>query len=174
MASRPYSRQYCPHQQDHVSIVIQPRSRSKVPKATFKIKSRDTRPVPSKRFAFRKYLEQVNIQSLLDEKESCDDQVTTFESIIKYGLDTLLPVRSKIKFANDPPWISKKLKQLIQQRQKSLHQGDLWTFRRLRNEVNRERKSIRSMFYDAKVNELKESAPARWWKEIKKISGISD
>ena len=151
---------------DHVSIVIQPRARSKVPKATFKIKSRDTRP--SKRFAFRQYLEQVNIQSLLDEKESCEDQVTTFESIIKYGLDTLLPVRSKIKFANDPPWISKKLKQLIQQRQKSLHQGDLRTFRRLRNEVNHERKSCRSTFYDAKVNELKESAPARWWKEIKK------
>ena len=111
---------------DYVSIVIQPRARSKIPKATFKIKSRDTRP--SKRFAFRQYLEQVNIQSLLDEKESCEDQVTTFESIIKYGLDTLLPVRSKIRFANDPPWISKKLKQLIRQRQKSLHQGDLRTF----------------------------------------------
>ena len=27
---------------DHVSIVIQPRARSKIPKATFKIKSRDT------------------------------------------------------------------------------------------------------------------------------------
>ena len=111
---------------------------------------------------------------LLFEKESCEEQVITFESIIKYGLDTLLPVRSKIKFANDPPWISKKLKQLIQQRQKSLHQGDLRTFRRLRNEVNRERKSCRSKFYDAKVNELKESAPARWWKEIKKISDISE
>ena len=157
---------------DHVSIVIQPRARSKVPKATFKIKSRDTRP--SKRFAFRQYLEQVNIQSLLDGKESFEDQITTFESIIKYGLDTLLPVRSKTKFANDPPWISKKLKQLIRQRQKSLHQGDLRTFRRLRNEVIRERKSCRSKFYDAKVNELKESAPARWWKEIKKISGISE
>ena len=127
----------------------------KYQKLHFKIKSRDTRP--SKRFAFRQYLEQVNIQSLLDEKESCEDQVTTFESIIKYGLDTLLPVLSKIKFANDPPWISKKLKQLIQQRQKSLHQGDLRTFRRLRNEVNRERKSCRSksFFYNAKDNELK-------------------
>ena len=96
---------------DHVSIVIKPCARSEVPKVTFKVKYRDTSP--SKRFAFRQYLEQVNIQSLSNEKEFCEDQVTTFESIIKYGLDTLPPVRSKIKFVNDPPWISKKLKNLF-------------------------------------------------------------
>ena len=88
--------------------------------------------------------------------------------------DTLLPVRTKVKCVNDPPWISLKLKQPIRQRQKNLKQGNFITFRRLRNEVNRERKSCRSKFYDAKVKELKESAPNRWWKEVKKLSGMSD
>ena len=157
---------------DHASVVIKPLTHSEVPKPTFKVKFRDTRP--SKRLALSQYLEQVNIQRLLEEKTSCEDKVKTLELIINYGLDTLLPVRTKVKCVNDPPWISSKLRQLIRQRQKNLKQGNFITFRRLRNEVNRERKSCRPKFYDAKVKELKESAPNRWWKEVKKLSGMSD
>jgi hypothetical protein len=80
---------------------MQPCARSEVPKTTFKVKSRDTRP--SKRLAFRQYQEQVNIQSLPEEKVSSEDQVTTFESIIKYGLDTLLPFRSKVNLLTTLP-----------------------------------------------------------------------
>ena len=45
--------------------------------------------------------------------------------------------------------------------------------RLLRNKVNRERKTCRAKYYEAKVNYLKECKPSMWWKEVKKLSGMS-
>ena len=39
--------------------------------------------------------------------------------------------------------------------------------------MNRERKSCRAKFYESKVEHLKESKPAAWWSEFKKLSGMS-
>jgi len=53
----------------------------------------------------------------------------------------------------------------------ALRLGNMAEFRRLRNAVNRERKTCRSKYYDGKVKHLKECSPADWWKEVKKLSG---
>ena len=45
-------------------------------------------------------------------------------------------------------------KKLIRKRQKAFTQGDLMAFRKLRNQVNRERKNLRAKYYDAKVKQL--------------------
>ena len=39
--------------------------------------------------------------------------------------------------------------------------------------MNRERKVCRSKYYEAKVEHLKDCKPAKWWKEIKKLSDMS-
>ena len=51
--------------------------------------------------------------------------------------------------------------------------NDLDSFKKLRNQVNRERKSCRKRLYRNKVEHLKSCSPATWWKEIKKLSGVS-
>ena len=43
----------------------------------------------------------------------------------------------------------------------------------LRNCVNRERKICRAKYYEAKVSHLRECKPSVWWKEVKKINGMS-
>ena len=43
----------------------------------------------------------------------------------------------------------------------------------LRNCVNRERKICRAKYYEAKVSHLRECKPSVWWKEVKKLSGMS-
>jgi hypothetical protein len=96
------------------------------------------------------------------------------ESIINYGLDTsLLPLKSKLNVSNDPLWISPSLKKLIQRRQAALASGDEILFKSLRNQVDRKRKSCRGKFYSSKVEYLKTCLRAEWWKEAKKLSGIS-
>ena len=40
--------------------------------------------------------------------------------------------------------------------------------------VNRERKRLRAKYYDAKVKQLRSCAPAIWWKEIKRLCGMSE
>ena len=99
--------------------------------------------------------------------------MTLFESIVKVGLDLVLPLRSKTIHLNEPPWISSSLKSLIRRRQRAHSQGNLLEFRMLRNRVNRERKICRAKYYDAKVSHLKECKPSAWWKEVKKLSGMT-
>ena len=45
-------------------------------------------------------------------------------------------------------------------------------FNHLRNLVNRECKRCRAKYYECKVQHLKECSPAKWWGEIKKLSGM--
>ena len=58
--------------------------------------------------------------------------------IIKTGFDMLLPIKSKVKVSKEPPFMTQALRSLIHRRQKDLANGDLMTFRGLRNQVNRE------------------------------------
>ena len=155
---------------DHDTVVVHPLSRQDRPKNKFLLKSRDLRA--TNRLAMRTYLEEVNPSLLVGRKESCEEKTHTFETIIKTGMDTLLPLKSKTVIANEPPWINKQLKSLIHERQTALARGDMASFCRLRNRVNRLRKSCRAKFYESKVDHLRDCAPRRWWKEVKLLGGM--
>ena len=155
----------------HLSIGVQPLKRSANQTGKFYTISRDLRP--TKRLLMRKYLEKVNIPSLINMQPSCKAKVDMFETVINYGLDTLLPLQSKANISNDPHWISQSLRKLIKRRQVAIACGNQTLFKSLRNQVNRERKSCRHRFFSSKVEHLKTCSQAEWWKEVKKHSGIS-
>jgi hypothetical protein len=68
------------------------------------------------------------------------------EHIINFGLDFLLAIKKKSLINNEPPWMTKSLKQQIHRREKAFALNDLDSFQKLRNQVNRERKSCRKRF----------------------------
>ena len=112
------------------------------------------------------------IDLLVENNDSCEEKSNTLETVIKTGMDILLPLKSKKVPANEPPWVNKKLKSLIHDRQSALSRGDTTNFRHLRNSVNRYRKSCRAKYYAAKVEHLRDCEPRRWWKEVKKLAGM--
>ena len=61
---------------------------------------------------------------------------------------------------------------MIRERQRALAREDDFNFRRLRNSVNRLRKSYRAKYYAANVEQLRDCEPRRWWKEVKKLAGM--
>ena len=63
-------------------------------------------------------------------------------------------------------------KTLIQIRQRAYLSGDMVSYRKLRNQVNRESKSLRSRFYNNKVRNLKTSNNRKWWKDMKDLIGL--
>ena len=68
-----------------------------------------------------------------------------------------------------------KLKNLIQQRQSAFHANKHSNvYKALRNTVNRERKSCKAKYYSSKVEDLKGTNPKQWWREMKKLSGLSN
>ena len=157
---------------DHDTIMVQTRVCSHDPNVSFHTKSRDLRP--TKRLALRQYLEEVNVEELVNNQILCNDKVKTLELIINTGLDAIAPIKKKIIITNEPSWMSLSLKRLIHSCQKAFTQGDPIKFRCLRNQVNRERKRLRAKYYDAKVKQLRSCAPAIWWKEIKRLCGMSE
>ena len=117
---------------------------------------------PSKRVAIRAYLEEVDVPALLDSVYSCEEKVSLLEELIKTGLDTVLPLRSKTVQLNEPQWVNSTLKNLITKRQTALTQGTTLEFKQLRNRVNRERKICRAKYYEAKIDHLKTCKPSIW------------
>ena len=148
---------------DHDTVKVQPLARQAYPCCKLVLKSRDLRM--TKHLAMRKYLDEVDLNQLVATTDSCEEKTKTLEMIIKTGMDILLPLKSKKVIVNEPPWINDQLKSLIHERQVALAQGDLGNFRRLRNRVNRLRKSCRTKYYASKVEHLRDCDPRRWWKE---------
>ena len=64
------------------------------------------------------------------------------------------------------------LKSLIINRQKAINQGNIEEFKRLRNQVNRQRKICRAKYYKTTVQHLKQCKSNAWWNEVKKLSGM--
>ena len=156
---------------DHLSVEVQPRDRSHLPKQRRTIKSRNLKP--SNRLAMRTYLQNVDINAQIGSVHTGVEKVSDLELIFQVGMDFVMPLRSKTIYSGEPPWINTKLKDLIKRRQRALAQGNLTLFRFLRNRVNRERKVCRTRYYDTKVAYLKDCKPSLWWREVKKLSGLS-
>jgi hypothetical protein len=146
---------------DHFTVLFKPKSRGSVSKGKQVRKVRDLRP--SRRAAMSSFVSEID-WSILDLYDTCESKLSAFESIVNTGMDILLPTKVVKIYNNEPAWVTPKLKSLIHQRQKALASGNQVHFKRLRNQVNRERKSCRGAFYTAKVKQLKESKPKQWWK----------
>ena len=93
---------------DHMSIEVKTKDRSQLPAVSkVKVKTRDLRP--SARLAIRRYLELVDVPSLINQMPSCEGKVSLLESIVKIGLDFICPFRLKTVHSNNPPWLTAKL-----------------------------------------------------------------
>ena len=120
----------------------------------------------------RKYLELVDVSNMLSNVHSCEEKTSLLETIVKIGLDSILPMRSKTIQSSKPTWMNSTLTSLIRKRQTALSQGNIAEFKRLRNRVNCERKACRAKYHEASVQHLRQRKPSAWWKEVKKLSGM--
>ena len=156
-----------------MSIEVKAKNRSQLPTVSkVKVKTRYLRPFA--RLAIRRYLELVDIPSLINQMPSCEGKVSLLQSIVKIGLDFICPFRHKTVHSNNPPWLIAKLSNRIKNRQTALRVGNMMAFKRLRNQINRERKSCRSKFYLASVHHLRQCNPSTWWSEVSETTKLSE
>ena len=106
---------------------------------------------------------------------SCKEKFEWFYSRISEAIDKFLPVRSVRMHATDKPWITVAIKSAISKRQRFLSKygKESVLFKIWRNKVQRLMKECKETFYETKVKTLKETNVARWWKEVKNLSGVS-
>ena len=84
--------------------------------------------------------------AVVDSFPSFDEKWSAFESIIRAGMDILLPIKTVKRYFNQPPWVTQHFKSLIRQRQKALVNDRNLIFNNLRYRVNRERKQCRCKY----------------------------
>ena len=84
-----------------------------------------------------------------------------------------MPVKRVRINTNDAPWMTSELKSLILKRQRAFHEHGTESvqFKFYRNTVNRKHKCCKATFYETKIDQMKESDPKSWWKEVKRLSG---
>ena len=88
------------------------------------------------------------------------------QEVIIIGLDLLMPlIRVRIN-TRDDPWMSSQLNSEAFKE----HGTDSVQFKFYRNAVNRKRKLCKANFYETKVEQMKQSDPKSWWKEVKRPS----
>ena len=144
---------------DHNTVCITPR-----------VTVRDMTPSSSQ--ALGRFLSNIN-WSVLENVEDVNEKYAFFNDIILMGMDTIMPAKTINLRINDVPWMTGHLKHLIKCRQKALKDNCPTQFKLYRNQVNRERKYAKAKYYDAKVKDLKNTEPKKWWSECKKLCGMS-
>lgn len=80
------------------------------------------------------------------------------EKIVNFSMNTFFPLKWKTTVSNEPSQINQRLKRVIRDRQKALARRDM---------------QCRALNYESKVKHSKECRPAAWWKEVRKLSGLS-
>ena len=155
---------------DHCTISVIPKQRKKSSNKRKTVIVRDMRP--SSKEAFGRFLSTID-WSYLELFKSIDDKYNYFNTMILTGLNIIMPIKSIKLHINDVPWMTGHLKGLINRRQRALKENNQIQFRFYRNRVNRERKLAKSKYYEAKVKEIKDTEPKKWWSECKRLCGMS-
>ena len=101
--------------------------------------------------------------------DDCCLQADFFYSNLNSILEKFAPLEEHMIRDNDRPWVSVYFKQLIKQRDLAYRVHNMVLYKKLRNRVNRIRKSLQKQFYLVKVECLKSDNPSKWWKNIKAI-----
>ena len=75
---------------------------------------------------------------------ACQEQCDAFTSVLNSLIEEHFPTTTEVRHSNDKPWVTKGFKILVQDRQKALHEGNIKTYKRLRNKINRQQSRLRS------------------------------
>ena len=104
-----------------------------------------------------------------DVEEKWENYITTITASYHH----FFPEKSLRQHPADLPWITDKIKRLINQRNHAHRTGNTDLYRPLRNKVIREIKFAKSNFYPNKLQELKTTDQSKWYGKIKELCGLN-
>ncbi|CAB4023227.1 RNA-directed DNA polymerase from mobile element jockey, partial [Paramuricea clavata] len=156
---------------DHYTILMKAQPSPSKPDNShiWKRDLRDSRIRP-----FGRYITTFDWSPILDIHD-CDTKYEKFNDTMTVMIEKFFPLeRIKVRKC-DKPWMTSSIKSAIGRRQKALHESgknsDIYKY--WRNRVQSCIKVARKIYYMRSVEKLKNSNPARWWKEVKAIGGLS-
>ena len=86
---------------------------------------------------------QIKIGYEVNTASDVQSKADAFYRLVNDAITTIFPVESVTSHAADKPWITDRIKNLIDQRQRAFAQGDTENWAKLRNQVIREIKKAK-------------------------------
>jgi hypothetical protein len=103
----------------------------------------------------------------VEEADGTESKTEAFYDIMLKGIDKYFPTREIKIHVSDKPWISSKTKELIRKRQEVFTPERPLLWRCYRNKVQRAIVKDKKEYYHNRVQRLKRSNPASWYREIR-------
>jgi len=157
---------------DHQALILAPKANKQFKKQREKREVK-TRPMPESGVkAFCAELTQHRWDELKSE-EDVNTKVNMFHSHIRGLLDKHLPEKTVTMSSLDKKWMTPELKQILRESQRErLRNGKSTKFKKLWSKFRRIKRSKIKSNTKKIVNELKETAPGRWFQVMKKMGGV--
>ena len=109
----------------------------------------------------------------VENSTTLDEKLENFTQTINDEIDVHFPKLTAKFHAEDKPFITGKIKNLILKRERAYTKSDQRDYKRLRNKVSEEIKKAKKTFYAKKIRPLRSNDPKFWWSTIKKICSSS-
>ena len=138
---------------DHLSFILEP-----IPKYNNPIGYNTTKLTRLKghneKTLFVHDLKKINWRNVYKAK-TCYEKYEIFKTTMTELFNNHFPVKKITLHTNDKPWIDPEFKQTIRMRQYAKKTGDLLSYKRMRNKVNRLNKSLKRKYYKRSIEKLK-------------------
>ncbi|KAI8486752.1 hypothetical protein Bbelb_355000 [Branchiostoma belcheri] len=108
----------------------------------------------------------------LYESAESSGKVAVLTSMLEGILDKSVPVKRVKITTTDKPWMSVKIKELLEERQQAFRDGNTTLYSKLKNAVANMIKKAKRRYYQREVAHLKQSNPGQWFKTIKTLMGM--
>ncbi|CAB3982004.1 Hypothetical predicted protein [Paramuricea clavata] len=107
------------------------------------------------------------------EAEDVDDKVSIFNGVISQALDGCMPLKSIRLHPMDKPWMTPNIKAKIKLRQWAFTRGNMSQYYLQSAQVEDMIRKAKSNYYQNKAKTFRTSDPAKWYKAIYNLSGVS-
>ncbi|KAJ8381297.1 hypothetical protein SKAU_G00020750 [Synaphobranchus kaupii] len=145
---------------DHACVSMMPKGDTCRPKKEFvyarKINS-TTKAALGLCMAMEDWNHVLSAEGIENKTEALNTTITTM-------LDTCMPKRRKRVRTTDKPWMTEKVKSIIQNRQEHFHKhGRTKKWKILRNQAQKLVKQAKDSYYTRHIQQLKNENPRKWW-----------
>ena len=156
---------------DHLVVLWQAKGIEKSKNVTRKV---EVRPIKESSLeSFGEWLRTYQWESTMS-MYSLNEKLEHFTKIVHDKIEHHFPKRTVKFHAEDKPFITGKVKNLIIQRNRAFSNIDKQLYKVLRNKVTKEIKREKRRFYNKKIKPLRSSDSKSWWNAIKKVCGINN
>ncbi|XP_071477419.1 uncharacterized protein [Diadema antillarum] len=106
----------------------------------------------------------------INTDDSVSEQCANFYATLHTAIEKHFPMRRVKLHPTDKDWMTPKIKAMIKSRQKAFSCRNTAVYKHYRNKVSREIATAKSTFYSTKIQNLKTSNPAAWYRGIRSMT----